>query len=348
MDENSRKKIWEKLESQFMSKTATTKVYLKQKLYGMKMQEGSDLVEYMNAFNQVMTDLACLGATIDDEDRVIQLLCSLPSSYDHLITSLTHGKETVKNEDITAALLSYHMRKKNAVEVTHGEGLPVKGEEWRKGYEAGKNKKKKNKVQCHKCKQRGHIKKDCRELNGGSSANMAIHGDDSDNSSDALVVSDMRSTKSEAWMLDSACSFHATPNKEWFSSYKSGDFGLAYMGDDTGYRVAGVGDIKIKMFDGVERMLRGVRHVPGVRRNLISLGVLHDDGTVFRCDRDKKIMEIMEDDVTVIIGARMASHLYKLQESTIAGGVTETGVARVAAGSHGGGGSGADSSGSSW
>ena len=34
-----------------------------------------------------------------------------------------------------------------------------------------------------------------------------------------------------------------------FSSYKSGEFDLAYVGDDTGYRVAGVGDIKIKMFE---------------------------------------------------------------------------------------------------
>ena len=55
----------------------------------------------------------------------------------------------------------------------------------------------------------------------------------------------------------------------------------------------------------------------------------------------------MEDEVTVMIGERSASHLYKLQGSTIAGGVTETGVAGVAAGSHGGGGSGADSSSSS-
>ena len=62
---------------------------------------------------------------------------------------------------------------------------------------------------------------------------------------------------------------------------KSGELGLAYVGGDTGYRVAGVGDIKIKMFDGVEWMLRGVRHVPGLRRNLISLGVLHDGGMVF-------------------------------------------------------------------
>uniref|UniRef100_A0A453JIC1 Retrovirus-related Pol polyprotein from transposon TNT 1-94-like beta-barrel domain-containing protein n=1 Tax=Aegilops tauschii subsp. strangulata TaxID=200361 RepID=A0A453JIC1_AEGTS len=117
--------------------------------------------------------------------------------------------------------------------------------------------------------------------------------------------------------------------------------GLAYVGDDTGYHVAGIGDIKIKMFDGVERMLRRVRHVPGLKRNLISLGILHDGGMVFRCDRDRKTMRIMKDEVTLMIGGRMASHLYKLQESTIAGGVTEIGVAGVAAGSHGGGGSGA-------
>jgi hypothetical protein len=134
---------------------------------------------------------------------------------------------------------------------------------------------------------------------------------------------------------------------EWFSSYKSGEFGSAYVGDDTGYRVAGIGDIKIKMFDGVERMFRGDRHVLGLRRNLISLGVLHDGGMEFRCDRDKKTLNIMEDEVTVMIGERTASHLYKLQGSTIAGGVTETGVAGIAEGSHGGGGSGADSSSSS-
>lgn len=57
------------------------------------MQEGSDLVEYMNAFNQVVTDLARLSAAIDGQDRAILLLCSLPSSYDHLITTLTHDKE---------------------------------------------------------------------------------------------------------------------------------------------------------------------------------------------------------------------------------------------------------------
>ena len=93
MDENSPKKIWEKLESQFMSKSATTKVYLKQKLYRLKMQEGSDLVEHMNAFNQVVTDLARLSVKIDEEDKAILLLCSLPLSYEHLITTMMYARK---------------------------------------------------------------------------------------------------------------------------------------------------------------------------------------------------------------------------------------------------------------
>uniref|UniRef100_A0A453RW19 CCHC-type domain-containing protein n=1 Tax=Aegilops tauschii subsp. strangulata TaxID=200361 RepID=A0A453RW19_AEGTS len=270
-----------------------------------------DLVEHVNAFNQLVMDLARLDVKIEDEDKAL-LLVSLPPSYEHLVITLTHGKTTVNNEEVTAALLGHELRKqKNATdESTQDLGLAVKGYQLRKGEEA--EKKKKKKVQCYRCKDWGHIKRECPELKGGASANAATRGDDSDSSSDVLVVSNRRSTKAEAWMLDSACSFHATPNREWFSSYKSGEFGLAYVGDDTGYRVAGVGDIKIKMFDGVERMLRGVRHVPGLKRNLISLGVLHDGGMEFRCDRDTKIMEIMEDGVTVMIGERTASHLYKL------------------------------------
>ena len=40
MDKTSLKKIWDKLKEKFMFKTLTRKLYLKQKLYGLKMQEG--------------------------------------------------------------------------------------------------------------------------------------------------------------------------------------------------------------------------------------------------------------------------------------------------------------------
>ncbi|KAL0401510.1 UNVERIFIED_CONTAM: hypothetical protein Slati_4180900, partial [Sesamum latifolium] len=64
-------------------------------LYGLKMQEGSDW-RSMNVFNQIITDLARLDVSIEDEDRAM-ILCSL---YEHLVTTLTYGKET---DEITAA-----------------------------------------------------------------------------------------------------------------------------------------------------------------------------------------------------------------------------------------------------
>jgi len=130
--------IWKKLESQFMSKTLMNKLYLKQKLYGLKMQEGNDLTQHVNIFNQIITDLAQLDVKIEDEDRAIILLCSLPFSYEHIVTTLTYGKETIKVEEITAVLLAHNQRKQNAGESSsQGDSLYIKG-----GQERGRKQEK--------------------------------------------------------------------------------------------------------------------------------------------------------------------------------------------------------------
>lgn len=49
------------------------------------------------------------------------------------------------------------------------------------------------------------------------------------------------------------------------------------MGDNNSQNVVGVGDIAIRMYDGVVRQLREVRYVPNLKRNLISLGTLEDE-----------------------------------------------------------------------
>jgi hypothetical protein len=268
---NTPKEIWDKLETQFMSKTMTTKLYLKQKLYGLKMQEGSDLAGHINVFSQMVTDLEQLGVKFETEDKEIILMCSLPSSYEHVVTTLTYGKESIKVEDITAALLARELRIKNGVvDGPLGDALLVRGEQSKEKVK----KKKKKKVWCYDCGELGHVRRDCPEKYKKASANVAMSKSDSNNDGDVLSVSD--SVQSiEAWMLDSSSSFHATYKREWFTLCKSGDFGLTYLGDETGYRAIGVGDIKIKTQGGVEHVLRGVKHVPGLRRNLISLGALH-------------------------------------------------------------------------
>ena len=50
------------------------------------------------------------------------------------------------------------------------------------------------------------------------------------------------------------------------------------MGNDILCKVVGTGSIRIKMFDGTVKILTDVRHVPNLRKNLISLGVLDTGG----------------------------------------------------------------------
>ena len=74
----------------------------------------------------------------------------------------------------------------------------------------------------------GHKKVECPELKkGGGTTSVAIDKkqDDSDIDGDVLTISSEKSC--EAWLLDSASLFHATP-KEWFSSYIEKDGGLAH------------------------------------------------------------------------------------------------------------------------
>ncbi|KAE8678885.1 Serine/threonine-protein kinase Nek5 [Hibiscus syriacus] len=165
--------IWRKLESQFMSKSLTTKLYLKQRLYGLKMQDDHDLAQHVNVFNQIVSDLARLDVKIEDEDRAMILLCSLPSSYEHMVTTLTYGKETINVEEITAALLAHNQRKQNAGESSQADSLYVKGnrDRGRKPEKAGSGKRNsrsksrdKKTIHCYKCKEAGHMKRDCPKL----------------------------------------------------------------------------------------------------------------------------------------------------------------------------------------
>ncbi|KAE8674685.1 putative ribonuclease H protein [Hibiscus syriacus] len=119
--------IWKKLESQFMSKSLTTKLYLKQRLYGLMMQDDHDLAQHVNVINQIVYDLARIDVKIEDEEKAMILLCSFPPSYEHIVITLTYGKENIKVEEIIAALLAHNQRKQNGGESSQADSLYVKG-----------------------------------------------------------------------------------------------------------------------------------------------------------------------------------------------------------------------------
>lgn len=66
------------------------KLYVKHKLFGLKMSEGSDLNQYINVFNHIVSNLKRVDVKFDNEDKALMLLNSLHASpmYENLVTTL--------------------------------------------------------------------------------------------------------------------------------------------------------------------------------------------------------------------------------------------------------------------
>lgn len=97
-----------------MSKTLTNKLYLKKKLYALHMGEGTIFLSHLNVLNGLITPLANLRVKIEEEDKAIVLLNSLPSSYDNLATTILHGKDSIELKDVTSAFLINEKMRKNS------------------------------------------------------------------------------------------------------------------------------------------------------------------------------------------------------------------------------------------
>ena len=53
--EDSTKKMWDKLGSLYQSKSMVNKLFLRKKLYLLRMSDGSSVTEHLNAFNTVLS-----------------------------------------------------------------------------------------------------------------------------------------------------------------------------------------------------------------------------------------------------------------------------------------------------
>ena len=71
------------------------------------------------------------------------------------------------------------------------------------------------------------------------------------------------------WVVDTEASYHATPNRELFNTYKAGDFGGVKIENTASSNIVGIGDIFIHTNVGYQLMLRDVRHVLNLHLNLM-------------------------------------------------------------------------------
>jgi hypothetical protein len=290
-EEATTKDLWEKLGKLYQSKSLVNKLFLRKKLYNLRMRDGDSVAEHLNAFNTVVSQLLSVEIKISDEYKCISLLYSLPDSWDSLVVAIGSNTIALKFYEVVSSLLSEEMRRKN-MEGQSTDTLFVRGrsqERNRSNFSSGRSKSKgrskspENFVRvCWRCGKEGHYKKLCRskaEKKKGSEESHPIEEKTSkEEGGDVYLASSSTHADHEAWLVDSRASFHMTPHMEWFCEYERYDGSNVFLGYDSTTRIIGRGKVKLRLIDGRIRTLPGVLHIPGLAKNLNSVSKMDDAG----------------------------------------------------------------------
>ncbi|KAA8550233.1 hypothetical protein F0562_001917 [Nyssa sinensis] len=245
--------LWKKLEARYEQKTATNKAFLIRKLVNMKFKEGGSIADHLNEFQSVVNQLATMKMVIEDELQALLLLSSLPDSWETLVVTMSNSAPDGKLSmgQVSSSLFNEETRRKLA------EGhLKRNCYAWKREQKEENNNQKKNE------------EKNTTTTFEGDEVVVLSCGEE-----ECLHVGN-----EIEWVVDTGASYHATYNKEFFTSYKAGDFGTVKMGNTSHSKIVGIGDVCIRTSVGYMMTLRDVRHVPDLRLNLISGIALDREG----------------------------------------------------------------------
>ncbi|KAH9689185.1 hypothetical protein KPL70_015411 [Citrus sinensis] len=298
-EKNTVKEIWDTLTKLYEAKSLHNKIFLKRKLYTLRMTESTMVTDHINTLKTLFSQLTTLGHNIEENERAELLLQSLPDSQ-------------------------ASSQQAEALSVTRGRSTE-RGSSGSQNHGRSKSRSKKN-VKCYNCGKKGHVKKECwsnqkrREGKEPESSNaqgcVASTSDDGEILySEATTVSEGRKRLSDVWLIDSGATWHMTSRREWFHTYEPISGGSVYMGDDHALEIAGIGTIKIKMFDGTIRTIGEVRHVNGLKKNLLSLGQIDNHGC--KTHVENGIMKIVKGAPVLMKAEKIGANLFMLKGETL-------------------------------
>ncbi|KAH9751577.1 hypothetical protein KPL71_014347 [Citrus sinensis] len=251
-------------------------------------EEGTAMKDHLDEFNKLILDLENVNVNLEDEDIALILLSSLPDSYEHFVDTLLYERQTLTLKDVKNALESKDLKKRaEGKDQGLSERLIAKS----------KPEKKKN-----------HAKK----------RKAAIASEDEGDSEGADVLVAAKRQPTEEWILDSGCSFHMSPNKQLFKTFEKVDTGKVLLGNNLACKVTGIRTVTITIHDGVDRELRNLRHVPELRRNLISLGTVDQSSCSIKAENGE--LQVTKNGIVIMKGIRR-NGLYVLIGSPSSPGV---------------------------
>lgn len=324
--------VWNTLQEQFQKKTWANKLALRRRLNSLNLKHGESVTNHIKSMTEVFSELAVIGAPMEDEDKVVTLLASLPESYNVLVTALEANAEVPKMEVVTERLLHEERKIQARNSETHRggeENVMTVRHKFRQ----------QKRIECYNCHNYGHLARNCPENDNKSriekekekktkhKANKAeakwhSYNSSSDESAGLIAQHALSITResSNDWIVDSGATCHMCHDKDIFCSYQELEKPVKVtLGDGRQVEALGQGKVTIKVQLNSNKYKRLRLHqvllVPDLSYNLLSVAKAAEYGktTVFNHTGG----EIRSEDGGVVAYAERVGSLFRIRCSVI-------------------------------
>ena len=303
-------KVWDTLENQFQKKSWANKLILKTKLSRMRLKENQSVSEHIRGMTEIFQELSIIGQPMEEEDRVVQLLTSLPKKYNVLVTSLLANVEVPSMEMVTERIM-HEDRKLKEIESKENKN---------QAFYASKAGGRREPPTCFHCGYTGHIKRNCeilkkeqekqkekqnprrnrfksKENNANFSESRSQEEDevssDSESGFCALgnhALATVTEEEKKKWLVDSGASKPMCNDKKQFYELRPLDETEKIKVGDGFYLTAKMeGNVKLNVIvNGKLKTctLRNVLYVPELSYNLLSVSKATDSGKQVSFDKN--------------------------------------------------------------
>ena len=291
-EKQTAKGMWDTLKSLYENKNENRKMALKDKLHGTKMVRGENVASYLTRLRQIKDELSAVGEVIPDPELVRIALKGFTKEWDVFVKCVVGRENFPSWERLWDDFTQEEIREGKTEQVADEENvaLSTKGRKKKGGSSSGA--KDLSKVKCFACQSYGHYAGQCpnkkknkkkEEPEKVSSTEVGDFAKEFEKEFSLVsILSDSsvaESLDTGAWYMDSGAARHMTGIRAVFRELTDHDRVILTEDGYAGtHAVEGVGKVIFQLESGGYLEVGDVLFVPELKRNLVSVSALEDDG----------------------------------------------------------------------
>ena len=100
--------------SKYLTKSVENRLYLKRRLYRFELKRETSISNHINIYTKLLADLINLNEVIENEDKALILLSSLPDErYETFVLTLIIERISLSYSEVTTTLMTLELRRKD-------------------------------------------------------------------------------------------------------------------------------------------------------------------------------------------------------------------------------------------